>query len=74
MTKLSPATQAILDAIKRKWTANQDTLIRELSATAIRAAADNVVFSDGLGLTAYGSFSQLQSQLHQIASELDPTQ
>lgn len=71
MTNLSPATQAVLDAIKRKWTAYDDTFIREFSATVIQSAADNLVFSDQLGLTAYGGFYQLQYQLNVIATELE---
>ena len=71
MTKLSPATQAVLDAIKQKWTARDDTFIGEFSATVIQSAADNLVFSNQLGLTAYGGFCQLQDQLNEIATELE---
>ena len=71
MPNLSPTTQAVLDAIKQKWTARDDTFTREFSATVIQSAADNLVFNDQLGLTAYGGFCQLQDQLNVIADELE---
>jgi hypothetical protein len=71
MSNLSPTTQAVLDAIKQKWTARDDTFIREFSATVIQSAADNLVFSNQLGLTAYGGFCLSQDQLNVIATELD---
>ena len=66
MTELSPAAKAVLDAIEIKYPRDILPVI-----DAIRAAADNLVFSDQLGLTAYGGFCQLQDQLHAIADELD---
>ena len=74
MTKLSPAAQAV-------WDAYNDVCERvgvfedygDALAAAFRAAADQSLFQDQLGLTAYGGHSQAQDQILAIAAELDGT-
>ena len=48
MTKLSPAAQAVMDALKDEWVAKPDemsfsAIFAGLGAAALRAAADQVV-------------------------------
>jgi hypothetical protein len=67
MTELSPAAQEIKDAaIDAYW------LFHPAQAAAIiRAAADQIQFEGQLGMTAYGGHAQAQSQLLDIAAELE---
>ena len=64
---LSPAAQAVLDAVREICPAPAD----EIAAAALRAAADVTRFQDQLGLTAYGGFAQAQNQFLAIAAELE---
>ena len=77
MTELSPAAQAVLDAFDAKqdemhevtWlTRNPD---RDCIAAALRAAANQMRYSDQLGLTGFGGYIQAQDQILAIADELE---
>ena len=45
MTKLSPATQAVLDAAQ-KYEINSECYLRQIAAAALRAAADQLTPGD----------------------------
>ena len=68
MTELSPAAQAVFDAYlnapcgkpRQSWV-----------AAALRAAADQMRYTDQLGLTGFGGYTQAQDQILAIAAELE---
>jgi hypothetical protein len=72
--QLSPAAQAVLDAINKElyeapgaWEASHSAM----AAVALRAAADQMRYSDQLGLTGFGGYVQAQDQILAIAAELE---
>ena len=65
MSELSPAVEAVLDA------ALPHMVHRYSVAAALRAAADQMRYTDQLGLTGFGGYSQAQDQLLAIADELE---
>jgi hypothetical protein len=73
MTELSPAASAVWEAF------NQDEAgvfvdYGDKLAAALRAAADQMRYSDQLGLTGFGGYVQAQDQILAIAAELEGTQ
>ena len=77
MTKLSPAAQAVRDAVLATYADNipkDDSLWaleRASTVAALRAAADQMRYSDQLGLTGFGGYVQAQDQILAIAAELE---
>jgi hypothetical protein len=71
MTELSPAAQAVLDAVVDGALPSFHVIGRAMASAALRAAADKIRFQDQLGLTAYGGFSHAQDQFLAIAIELE---
>ena len=67
MTELSPAAKAVLDAVRGICPAPAD----EIAAAALRAAADQIHYTDQLGLTGFGGYTQAQDQILTIADELE---
>jgi hypothetical protein len=65
MSEFSPTTQAVLDAFRTSHT-GQGCL-----AAALRAAADQMRYTDQLGLTGFGGYTQAQDQILAIANELE---
>ena len=65
MAELSPSAEAVLDA------ALPHVVHRYSVAAAFRAAADQVRYSDQLGLTGFGGYVQAQDQILAIAAELE---
>ena len=70
MTELSPAASAVWEAF------NQDEAgvfvdYGDKLAAALRAAADQMRYSDQLGLTGFGGYVQAQDQILAIAAELE---
>jgi hypothetical protein len=68
MTPLSPAAQAVLDAVRKICPAPAD----EIAAAALRAAVDQVV-REPRAFISPGTASQIRSQFLAIAAELDGT-
>ena len=65
MSELSPAAEAVLDA------ALPHQVHRYAAAAALRAAADQLRYTDQLGLTGFGGYTQAQDQILAIAAELE---
>ena len=65
MSDLSPAAEAVLDA------ALPHMVHRYSVAAALRAAADQMRYTDQLGLTGFGGYTQAQDQILAIADELE---
>ena len=70
MSELSPVAQAVLDAVEALYEEDipED---RSIMAAALRAAADQMRYSDQLGLTGFGGYVQAQDQILAIATELE---
>jgi hypothetical protein len=75
MTKqLSPAAQAVLDAASNvywDWTDMSPASSQTIAAASLRAAADQLRYTDHLGLTGFGGYTQAQDQILAIADELE---
>lgn len=78
MTKLSPASRAVLTAVTlTRYDVPPEGLpafaeeMAPLLAAALRAAADQMRYSDQLGLTGFGGYVQAQDQILAIAAELE---
>jgi hypothetical protein len=69
MTELSPAAQAVLYAAHNAPDGRDSH--RMSAAAALRAAADQMRYSDQLGLTGFGGYVQAQDQILAIAAELE---
>ena len=69
-TPLSPATQAIIDASNCAGS----RCVQLHIADALRAAANQMRYSDQLGLTGFGGYVQAQDQILAIAAELEGAQ
>ena len=69
MTDLSPAAQAVIDAYEK----SNDCYREEWGqlAAALRAAAGQMRYTDQLGLTGFGGYTQAQDQILAIADELE---
>lgn len=70
MARLSPAAQAVLDAV--------DALYEEdiphdycIMAAALRAAVEQVLYEEKLGWTGYGYYTHFQNQILAIVDELE---
>ena len=66
MTELSPAAQAVMDAF---WSNAHSA--RRSTAAVLRAAVDQMSYTDQLGLTGFGGYTQAQDQILAIATELE---
>ena len=66
MTELSPAALAVMNAVVKVYPAFPDEV-----AAALRAAADQMRYTDQLGLTGFGGYIQAQDQILAIADELE---
>lgn len=67
MSKLSPASKAVLDAANTAY--DDAATVAQGTAAALRAAADQVV---PMALCVYNDdFAHVRHQLHAIADELD---
>lgn len=64
---LSPAAQAVLIGFR----AVPDLRDGPSIAGALRAAADQMRYTDQLGLTGFGGYTQAQDQILAIADELE---
>ena len=73
MTELSPAASAVWEAFNQDEAGVFVDYGDKLSA-ALRAAADQMRYSDQLGLTGFGGYVQAQDQILAIAAELEGTQ
>ena len=78
MAELSPAAQAVLTVVTlTKCDVPPEGLpafaeeMAPLLAAALRAAADQMRYSDQLGLTGFGGYVQAQDQILAIAAELE---
>ena len=73
MTDFSPAAQAVLKAACiHHGLFNEEVVQRRRSiAAALRAAADQMRYTDQLGLTGFGGYIQAQDQILAIADELE---
>jgi hypothetical protein len=77
MTELSIAAQAVRDAVLATYADNipkDDSLWaleRASTVAALRAAVDQMRYSDQLGLTGFGGYVQAQDQILAIADELE---
>ena len=72
--QLSPAAQAVWDAAWNLSPVNcesHEDRRRQQIAAALRAAADQMRYSDQLGLTGFGGYVQAQDQILAIAAELE---
>jgi hypothetical protein len=70
MTDLSPPAQAVLDAFN-SVSYYPDENDEGMLAAALRAAADQMHYTDQLGLTGFGGYTQAQDQILAIADELE---
>ena len=69
MTNLSPATHAVLDALKKAswdWASNEQASPRDIAAAALRALADQVVPANGSRKN-----NEIRSEILAIAAELE---
>ena len=72
MTNLSPATQAVMIAATNgNFNVVDDPVYKQCIAAALRAAANQMRYSDQLGLTGFGGYVQAQDQFLAIAAELE---
>ena len=70
MTNLSPAALTVI-ADYNKETRPEPHHQCEAIAAALRAAANQMRYSDQLGLTGFGGYVQAQDQILAIAAELE---
>lgn len=73
MTELSPAAQAVLDAVSEvywDW-GGVPSDPHTIAAAAIRAAAEELHYKEQLGWTGYGYYTHFQNQIRVIADELE---
>ena len=69
MTDLSPATHAVLDALKEAswdWALNEQASPRDIAAVALRALADQVVPANGSRKN-----NEIRAEILAIAAELE---
>jgi hypothetical protein len=69
MSNLSPAAQAVLNAMHRSY--DHEPTRRAIAAELLRAAVLNVFYEETLGMTAYGGFNQALDKITAIAAELE---
>ena len=70
MTNLSPAALTVIAAYNKE-TRPEPHHQCEAIAAALRAAANQMRYSDQLGLTGFGGYVQAQDQILAIAAELE---
>ncbi len=70
-TLLSPAAQAVLDAYNAGFNRPVAVHHKPRIAAALRTAADQMRYTDQLGLTGFGGYTQAQEQILAIADELE---
>ena len=72
MSEISPAAEAVFDALNMsELNGPQQFMALAHAAAALRAAADQMRYSDQLGLTGFGGYVQAQDQILAIAAELE---
>jgi hypothetical protein len=67
--QLSPAAQAVLDAVEDDCIHPDDK--HRIAAAALRAAVEQVLYEEKLGWTGYGYYTHFQNQILAIVDELE---
>jgi hypothetical protein len=69
MSSLSPAAQAVLNAMHRSY--DHELIRRAIAAELLRAAVLNVFYEETLEMTAYEGFNQALDKITALADELE---